>query len=68
MALLCYMTVLPRRDAELPDPAGPLSSFVPSTAIEQANAAVAHVRQDEAWKTNSKRGPYIKLSDEMRKR
>ena len=40
MALLRYMTVLPRRNAELPDPAGPLSSSVPSTAIEQANAAV----------------------------
>ena len=54
MALLHYMTVLQRRNAELPDPAGPLSSSVPSTAIEQANAAVARVRQDEAGKTNAK--------------
>ena len=66
MALLRYMTVLPRRNAELPDPAGPLSSSVPSMAIEQANAAVARVRQDEAGKTIAKRGPYIKLNDEMR--
>ena len=66
MALLRYMTVLPRRNAELPDPAGPLSSSVPSMAIEQANAAVARVRQDEAGKTNAKGGPYIKLNDEMR--
>ena len=27
--------------AEQPDPAGPLASSVPSTAIEQANASVA---------------------------
>ena len=44
MALLRYMTFLPRRNAEMPDPAGPLSSSVPSTEIEQANAAVARVR------------------------
>ena len=41
MALLRYTAVLLRRNAELPDPAGPLSSFVPSTAIEQANATIA---------------------------
>ena len=39
------------------------------TAIEEANLAITRVRQDEADKTNAKRGPYIyimKLSDEMR--
>ena len=66
MALVRHMTVLPLRNAELPNPAGPLSSSVPSMAVEQANAAVARARQDEAGKTNAKRGPYIKLNDEMR--
>ena len=51
------MTVLPRRNPELPDPAGPLSSSLPSTAIEEANVAITRVRQDEAEKTNAKRGP-----------
>ena len=42
MALLCYtyMTVFRRRIAELPDSAGPLSSSLPSMAIEQANVAI----------------------------
>ena len=66
MALLHYMMDLPLRNAELPDPTGPLSSSLPSTAIEEANMAITHVRQDEEQKTNAKRGPYIKLSDEMR--
>ena len=67
MALLRYMTVLPWRNAELPDPAGPLSSSLPSMAIEQANVASTYVRQDKAEKTNGKRGPYIMLSDEFTK-
>ena len=36
MALLDYVTVLPWHIAELPDPAGPLSSPLPSMVIEQA--------------------------------
>ena len=45
---------------ELPNPSGPLSSFVSSAAIEEANAAVS------ATCTKEKRGPYQKLSDETR--
>ena len=58
MALLRYMTILPQHNAELQDPAGPLSSSLPSTAIEQANVAITRVRQDEEKKTNAKWAPY----------
>ena len=68
MALLRYIQVTPHRGpasrGNLPDPSGPLSSLLPSSAIEEANAAVASVRQKESAK--SKRGPYLKLSDEIR--
>ena len=50
--LLRYLQVLPRC-GWLPDPTGPLSSSLPSSAIDEANASV---RQEEATKT--KRGPY----------
>ena len=68
MALLRYITVLPQRNTELPNPAGPLSSSLPSTAIEQENCshvAITCVRQDEAEKTNAKSG--IMLSDQFTK-
>ena len=67
MALLHYMTVLPQRNAELPDPAGPLLSSLPSMAIEQANVAITHAQQYKIEKMNAKRGPYIMLSDEFTK-
>ena len=41
------------RCGQLPDPTGPLSSSLPSSAIDEANASA---RQEEATKT--KRGPY----------
>ena len=62
MVLLRYMTILPQRNAELPDPAGPISSSLLSMAIEQANVAITLVRQDEC-----KKGPYVMLSDEFTK-
>ena len=65
MALLHYMMGLLRRNAELPDPDGPLSSSLPLTATEQANVAIKRVRQNKAEKTNAKKGPYIKLDDEF---
>ena len=34
-------------------------------AIEEANLAITRVCLDEADKMNAKRGPYIKLSEEM---
>ena len=65
MALLRYIQVTQhRRPGSLPDPSGPLSALLPSSAIEEANAAVNSVRQEESVK--SKRGPYLKLSDEVR--
>ena len=57
MALLRDMTVLPQCNAKLPDDAGPISSLLPSMAIEQANMAITCAHQDEAKKTNAKRGP-----------
>ena len=47
MALLRYLQVLPRC-GQLPDPTGPLSSSLPSSAINEANASA---RQEEATKT-----------------
>ena len=38
MALLRYLQVLPRC-GQLPDPTGPLSSSLPSSAIDEANAS-----------------------------
>ena len=63
MALLRYFQALPRC-GQLPDPTGPLSSSLPSSAIEEANAAVTSARQEEA--TKAKRGPYLKLSNELK--
>lgn len=51
------MTILPRCSVELPDPARPFSPSLPSTTIEQANVTITRVRQDEAEKTDAKRGP-----------
>ena len=63
MALLRYLQVLPRR--QLPDRMGALSFSLPSSAIAEANAAVTHARhQEEA--TKAKRGPYMKLSNELK--
>ena len=63
MALLRYMPVLPRH-GELHDPTGPLSSLLPSSMIEEANAAVTSDRQEDA--TKGKRGPNLKLSNEIK--
>ena len=63
MARLCYLQVLPR--GQLPDPMGALSSSLPSSAIAEANAAVTNARhQEEA--TKAKRGPYMRLSNELK--
>ena len=51
MALLRYLQFLPRC-GQLPDPTGTLSSSLPSSAIDEANASA----RQEATKT--KRGPY----------
>ena len=63
MALLHYLQVLPR--GQLPDPMGALSSSLPLSAIAEANADVTIARhQEEA--TKAKRGPYMKLSNELK--
>ena len=63
MALLRYFQALPRC-GQLPDPTGPLSSSLPSSAIEEANTAITSARQEEA--TKAKRGPYQQLSNELK--
>ena len=63
MALLRYLRVLSR--GQLPDPMGVLSSLLPSSAIAEANAAVTNARHQEPV-TKAKRGPYIKLSNELK--
>ena len=50
MALLRYLQVLPRC-GQLPVPTGPLSSSLPSSAIDEANASA---RQEEATKTKER--------------
>ena len=63
MALLRYLQVLPR--GQLPDPMEALTSSLPSSAIAEANAAITNARhQEEA--TKAKRGPYMKLSNELK--
>ena len=60
MALLKYFKVVPGRD--LPNPDGPLSALIPPKAIEAANSAVEEMREESQVK---KRGPYIKMSNEV---
>ena len=38
--MTCYMKVFPQCNPEHPAPAGPLSSLLPSTVIEEANMAI----------------------------
>ncbi len=65
MALLHYLQVLPRR--QLPDPMGALSFSLPSSAIAEANAAVNYTNARHQEKaTKAKRGPYMKLSNELK--
>ena len=64
LALLQYVQVLPR-PGRLPDPTGPLSSTLPSSAIKETNAAVSSIREAGEEPPNGKRGHYHKLSDRM---
>ena len=63
MVLLRYLQALLR--AQLPAPMGALSSLLPSSAIAEANAAVTNARHQEET-TKAKRGPYMKLSNELK--
>ena len=49
----------------LPNPTGPLSSTIPSPAIEEANAAVRATAEEQGV-NKRKRGPYLTLSDNIR--
>ena len=50
MALLHFMTVFLWRNAEIPDPAVPLSPSLPLMAIEQANVAITRSQVLRQWK------------------
>ena len=63
MALLRYLQVLPHR--QLPDLMGALSFSLPLLAIAEANAAATNARHQEKA-TKAKRGPYVKLSNELK--
>ena len=60
MALYRYFKA---SDTKLPDPRGPLSKEVPSTAIAAANGEVKHVVELQRGKT---RGPYTKFTPEQK--
>ena len=51
---------------KLPDPRGPLSTTVPSSSIESANAEVKRVIETEESSDRQKRGHYEKFSPELR--
>ena len=69
MSILTYCKLLPKEspgnsskeNLQLPDPRGPLSTSVPSSAIEAANGQVAEVLTAPAA-----RGPYFKLTAAQR--
>ena len=70
MSILKYLKPRVEKKAEktedgFPDPSGSLSSFVPSSAIESANAQIRQATQAKAIKKTT-RGSYHKLSPEMR--
>ena len=49
-------------DRKLPDPRGPLSKTIPSSAIASANSEIKALTQSE----DRKRGQYAKLTPELR--
>ena len=66
MALLRYFKAS-GDTAKLPDPRGPLSTKVPSSAIESANAEVKRVIETgESGADRRKRGCYDKFSPELK--
>ena len=64
MALLCYFSSSPW-GINLPNPTGLLSSTIPSPAIKEANAAVQATAEEQGV-NKRKRGPYLKLSGNIR--
>ena len=58
--LRCFQKL--SRGGDLPDPTGPLSSSLSSSAIEEANTAVSHVWQPEQGISKQKNGAYVKLA------
>ena len=63
MALLHYLLSSPRGINR--NPTGPLSSTIMSPAIKEANAAVQATAEKQGV-NKQKRGPYLKLSDNVR--
>ena len=52
-----YARVLSCHAGDLPDLPGPLSSVLPLSAIDEADAEVASIQQEEIVKLKGKRGP-----------
>ena len=63
MALYRYLKQQQHSDDKLPDPQGPLSIEISSTAIVSANEEVRRVVSKESVK---QRGPYAKFTAEQR--
>ena len=62
MSILKYFPCVPKPSDDLPDPNGPLSSKLASSAIQQANNHVSPVIERQA----SGRGPYLILTPSQR--
>ena len=65
MFLLCYFKAS-SDTTMLPDPRGRLSTTVPSSSIESANAEVNQVIETEESSDQRKRGHYEKFSPDFR--
>ena len=62
MVLLKYF----KKSSFLPNPDGPLSEEMPSSSIALANKEVESLLDGDKERCGSKRGQYIKYSDEKR--
>ena len=58
MSILKFVRPLKRKGLDLPEPTGPLSEKIPSTAIASANAKVEKaLEEDKVKRSESRRGP-----------
>ena len=58
MSILKFVRPLKQKGPDLPDPAGPLSEKIPSTAIAAANVKVEKaLEEDKVKRSESRRGP-----------
>ena len=61
MSILRYMRPL-KQKSDLPNPMGPLSEKVPSSAISAANKNVTKALNDAQERKKRTRGPYLSLT------